>query len=154
TVDLTLVDSSDLNGTSSDPDRLPSSVPGDEEAPFIGAHAPALVLPCGLEDPEPHPWPTRPATSPPDPVVDYLARDAKSLLAVMQTRAIDVMKPWASDLQGPADFSTMVMETIAERLDHLAYQQERAVSEGFLADAQLRRSIEDHARALDYTPDP
>ena len=48
----------------------------------------------------------------------------------------------------------MIVELLAERLDHLAYQQERAVSEGFLEDARLRRSVEDHVRPLDYAIDP
>ncbi|MFO0762631.1 MAG: hypothetical protein U0359_39695 [Byssovorax sp.] len=48
----------------------------------------------------------------------------------------------------------VLFELFAERLDHLAYAQERAVAEGFLDTAVLRRSVEDHARALDCLPDP
>ena len=55
--------------------------------------------------------------------VQKAARSAK-----LFTRAQQVMHPWSD--RGPADLTTMVLEAVAERLDHLAYQQERAVAEG------------------------
>jgi hypothetical protein len=70
----------------------------------------------------------------------------------MLGRADQVMRPWTD--RGPADLTTMIFEAVAERLDHLAYAQERAVAEGFLDDARLLRSVEDHVRPLDYAPDP
>jgi hypothetical protein len=134
--------------------RSAVKVPGDaEDAPvFLGAYPPPREHRCELRDPQPRPFVV--AVEPPvtPTQVDYRARDAKSLLAVMLERARVAMAPWVD--RGPADFTTMLFEALADRLDHLAYQQESAVSEGFLADARLRRSVEDHARALDYQPDP
>ena len=54
----------------------------------------------------------------------------------------------------PADQTTMFFELAANRMDHLAYQQETAVAEGYIGTAQLRRSVEDHSRLVDYAPDP
>ncbi|RKH55923.1 baseplate J/gp47 family protein [Corallococcus llansteffanensis] len=130
-------------------------VPGDgprDPAPFVGAWAPDVVPGCDVRDPQPRPWLAAPERPAPGALVDYLARDARSLLAVMLERARTVMAPWQD--RGPADFTTMLLEAVAAQLDSLAYQQERAVVEGFLEQARLRRSVEDHARGLDYAPDP
>ncbi|MCY1042053.1 hypothetical protein OV208_12065 [Corallococcus sp. bb12-1] len=148
TVDLRLVPDAVVS-------RAAVAVPGDgprDPAPFVGAWAPDVVPGCDVRDPQPRPWLPAPELPAPGALVDYLARDARSLLAVMLERARTVMAPWED--RGPADFTTMLLEAVAAQLDSLAYQQERAVVEGFLEDARLRRSVEDHARALDYTPDP
>jgi hypothetical protein len=135
--------------------RLAERVPGDDsEAPvFVGASAPDAEQRCDLRDPLTQP--PAPAAAPPDgagPFVDYRARDARGLLALMTDRARQVMPGWADT--GPADHTTMLLELLANRLDHLAYRQETAVAEGYLGTALLRRSVEDHARLVDYTPGP
>jgi hypothetical protein len=84
--------------------------------------------------------------------VDYLARDARSLLAVMLERARVVMPEWPGT--SPADQTRMVMELLAHRLDRYAYRQEVAVAEGYIGTARLRRSVEDHARLVDHQVDP
>ncbi len=119
---------------------------------FVGAHPPDVPALCDLYDPLRRSTGAAVGAVPPSPVVDYRARDAPSLLAVMLDRARQAMPPWTD--RGPADFTTMMLEAVAERFDHLAYQQERAVAEGFLDDARLRRSVEDHVRPLDYDVDP
>ncbi|RYZ43955.1 MAG: hypothetical protein EOO71_01560 [Myxococcaceae bacterium] len=148
TVDLRLIPDAVVS-------RAAVVVPGDgprDPAPFVGAWAPDVVPGCDVRDPQPRPWLAAPERPAPGALVDYLARDARSLLAVMLERARTVMAPWED--RGPADFTTMVLEAVAAQLDSLAYQQERAVVEGFLEDARLRRSVEDHARGLDCSPDP
>ncbi|NNC05161.1 hypothetical protein HJC10_20180 [Corallococcus exiguus] len=148
TVDLRLVPDAAIS-------RAAVPVPGDgprDPPPFIGAWAPDVVPGCDVRDPQPRPWLAAPERPAPGALVDYQARDAQSLLAVMLERARTVMSPWED--RGPADFTTMLLEAVAAQLDSLAYQQERAVVEGFLEDARLRRSVEDHARGLDYVPDP
>lgn len=149
-LDLRLADGALLHGlaVAPPPDELETTDPG---APYVGAYPPGATARCRFDDP------LRPGTrvapvAPAPPVVDYRARDAEALLQVMLDRAAVVMPPWTE--RGAADMTTMVLETVAERLDHLAYQQERAVAEGFLEDARLYRSIEDHVRPLDYPIDP
>ncbi|APR75693.1 Hypothetical protein A7982_01039 [Minicystis rosea] len=129
------------------------AIPGDASRPFVGAYDPGLGAPiCDLIDPEPRPRATASGPTAPSPAVSYLARDAAGLLEVMLGRADVVMPSWTE--RGAADLTTMLVELLAERLDHLAYAQERAVTEGFLQEATLRRSVADHARALDCEPDP
>ena len=135
-------------------DLAPAAVAlaGDPELPYVGAHPPAAPTPCHLEDPERGAWRPPAATDPPPPPADYRARDAQSLLRLMLDRARSSMPAWSEG--GPSDFTQMLLELLAERMDHLAYAQERAVAEGYLAIARLRRSVEDHVRALDYDVDP
>lgn len=129
-------------------------VPGDDDdAPlWIGALAPDVDARCDLRDPAPPPPPPARQRPQPGPVVDYRARDARSLLALMTDRARQVMPGW--EPTGAADQTTMLLELLAERLDHIAYQQEVALSEGTLPTALERRSVEDHVRLVDYLPDP
>ncbi len=128
-------------------------VPGLGEAPLhVGAHAPSEPVPCSASDPEPFPWTDESPEEPPGPVVDYRARDFLSLRELMMDRSRTTMESWTE--RNAADFTTMAVELLAERLDHLSLAQETAASEGYLETARLRRSIEDHARALDYVPDP
>jgi hypothetical protein len=129
---------------------IPGDDPGTEVS--VGAYPPPRDPGCEPRDPLARPAPPAAAAPASLTLVDYRARDAKSLLAVMLERARVAMPAWTD--RGPADFTSMLLEALADRLDQLAYQQERAVGEGFLADARLRRSVEDHARALDYPADP
>ena len=145
-IDLRLVDDAAV---------LDAAVPipgdGDAEAPFVGAHPPEVPVACSARDPLPRRWAAATAAPVDDPVANYRARDFEALLALMLDRARTTMSAWTD--RGPADFTTMLFELLAERLDHLAYAQERAVQEGFLERATLRRSVEDHARPLDYVAD-
>jgi hypothetical protein len=118
----------------------------------MGARAADVPAPCHLKDPQPFTWREPAPAQGPDPVADYRARDVRSLLQLMLERARTTMVSWSE--RGPSDMTQMIFELLADRLDHLAYEQERAVSEGFLELARLRRSVEDHARPLDYRPDP
>ncbi len=129
-------------------------VPGDPaDTPlFVGAHPPDRDARCSFRDPLPPPAVDMPSPLEPSPVVDYRARDARSLLAVMMDRARTVLPTWTE--RGPADMTTMMMEVLASRLDHTAYRQEAAVAEGYIGTALARRSVEDHARLVDYAADP
>ncbi|MFB9316981.1 hypothetical protein [Cryptosporangium minutisporangium] len=138
-----------------DPTRhaLAVRVPGDgDDVPvYLGAHPPDADAHCALRDPDPPLTPVPPPVPPPGPPVDYRARDARGLLGVITDRASRVLPGWAPT--GPADQTTMWLELLAARLDQLAYRQEVAVAEGYLGTAQSRRSVEDHARLVDYEPD-
>lgn len=127
-------------------------VPGDGDvATFLGAWPDAQSA-CTLRDPLVAPAPEPVAVRTPGPLVDYLARDARSLLAVMLDRARVTMPDWTETT--PADQTRMLFELLANRLDRLAYKQEVALAEGFFGAARLRRSVTDHARLVDYRPDP
>lgn len=118
--------------------------------PEIGARPILHVAACRFDDPlgsvsvdlEPR------GTS---PRVDYLARDARRFTELMEAR-MEELAP-GLDVRDPADLTTAIVELMAQRMDHLAYYQERAVNEGYLGRATLRRSVEDHARPLDYVTD-
>lgn len=134
--------------------RRAERVPGDDDdAPvWVGALAPDLDARCALRDPAPPDAEAVRAPVVPGPVVDYRARDARSLLAIMTARAEQTMPGWTPT--GAADQTQMLLELFAERLDRIAYQQELAPSEGTLPTALQRRSVEDHVRLVDYVPDP
>ncbi len=119
---------------------------------FVGANPPEITGRCELRDPLPTPASEALPPLAPSPVVDYRARDARALLDVMRQRAAQVMPEWS--VGNAADFTTMLFELLAHRLDILAYRQEVAVQEAYLDQARLRRSVEDHARLLDYDLDP
>lgn len=129
-------------------------VPGDDDdSPvWLGALAPDVDGRCELRDPAPPPAAAVEGAPPGGPVVDYRARDARGLLALMTDRAQRVMPGWTPT--GPADQTTMLLELVAERLDRLAYRQEVALSEAYLPTALTRRSVEDHARLVDHDADP
>ncbi|OKI51397.1 baseplate J/gp47 family protein [Micromonospora sp. CB01531] len=143
-IDLRLTRGSPLHGRA-------LRVPGDGAGPvFLGAW-PDVAAGCTLRDPLAAPPAASPA--PPDvgPLVDYLARDARSLLAVMLQRARVAMPQWT--VTNAADQTRMLLELLANRLDRLSYRQEVAVAEGYVGSATLRRSVTDHARLVDYRPD-
>ena len=129
-------------------------VPGDSDdvEVYVGAWPPEDEVPCSLRDPMPPAVAALPVSPRPSPPVDYSARDYRALLAVMQARAEVVLPTWTQ--RGAADQTTMLLELLANRLDHLSWKQERAVQEGHLVTARTRRALEDHARLLDYAVDP
>ncbi|MFO1026461.1 MAG: hypothetical protein U1E70_14905 [Acetobacteraceae bacterium] len=129
-------------------------IPGDppDSTVFVGCHPPETDTRCVLHDPLAPPPASAPAPPEPGPFVDYRARDAQALLAVMMDRARTTMLGW-SERSAP-DMTTMLMELLAYRLDQLAYAQESAVAEGFFGTARRQRSVEDHARLVDYVADP
>src|SRR5262249_34866979 len=112
-IDLHLVAGSTLHRSAVAPpaDDLELS---DDTRLFAGAHPPDVPAICDLYDPLRPPGGSAPAPEPPSPVVDYRARDARALLAVMLDRARLTMSPWTD--RGPADFTTMLLEAVAERL--------------------------------------
>ncbi len=150
-IDLRLVPGSPLHRAGVAPPADDLQLSDDDARLFVGAHPPETPAPCDLYDPQRLPPGAAPAPIAVTPVVDYRARDARTLLAVMLERAQRVMPAWTD--RGAADFTSMLLELVAERLDQLAYGQERAVAEGFLDDARLRRSVEDHVSPLDYAVD-
>jgi hypothetical protein len=152
---LAPADSVDLRLTPGNPvHQQARPITGDPvDAPlFVGCHPPETDNRCILHEPLPPILAAAPTVPEPCPFVDYRARDAQALLALMQDRARTTMPGWTE--RSAPDMTTMLMEVLAYRLDQLTYAQESAVAEGFLGTARRRRSVEDHARLVDYVADP
>lgn len=130
-------------GTPADPPGRPRQV---------GAQPPAAPAPCDLRDPLAVPAVPAPVPVPYGPVVDRTSKDARGLLSVMRARAATVMPGWVP--QDAADLTTTLLELVAHRLDRVAYEQDAALTEAYLLHARRRRSVEEHARLVDYRPDP
>jgi len=129
-------------------------VPGDGDGRTrqVGAQPPAAAPVCDLRDPleVPQDPPEPPAA--PGPVIDRTAKDARGLLAVMRARAAGVLPGWVPT--DAADLTTTLLELVAHRLDRIGYRQDDALTEAYLLHARRRRSVEEHARLVDYRPDP
>ncbi|MES2639545.1 MAG: hypothetical protein V4850_08665 [Myxococcota bacterium] len=133
---------------------VPSDVreDGSRLVASVGARPATLAPVCTSSDPEARPAEAQPAPLPADPVLDYRAHDYAGLLELMKRR-IATTTPDAAPLV-PADLTTAVLELFASELDRIAWLQEAGAAERTLVGAQRRRSVEDHARTLDYTADP
>jgi uncharacterized phage protein gp47/JayE len=82
-------------------------------------------------------------------VVDYMARDATSLLGSMRALIPDKLPEW-QDYASEADFGNVLLELFAHMGDILSYYQDRVANESFLGTAQTRRSIIHHLRLIGY----
>jgi hypothetical protein len=82
-------------------------------------------------------------------VVDYMARDASSLLDAMRARIPDKLPEWR-DYASEADFGNVLLELFAHMGDILSYYQDRVANESFLGTARTRRSIIQHLRLIGY----
>ena len=128
--------------------------PGDppDRPRHVGAHPPGGPAACDLRDPLVVPEEPPAADALPGPVLDRLARDGRGLLRVMQARAAVALPGWVPG--DAADLTTTLLERVAHELDRISYAQDAALAEAAIPSARLRRSVEDHARLVDYQPDP
>jgi hypothetical protein len=83
-------------------------------------------------------------------VIDYMARDAGSLLQSMRALIPEKLPEW-TDYESEADFGNVLLELFAHMGDILSYYQDRVANESFLGTAQERRSIIQHLRLIGYT---
>lgn len=116
----------------------------------ILSRAEVRFAPSGDADVDPlvAPPPAAPA-EPPDPRIDYLARDYGALRQLLLERLAVTAK---GHFDGhPADLGTLLIEALAQRGDELAYQQDAVGTEAYLGTARHRISVRRHARLLDYT---
>jgi hypothetical protein len=89
-----------------------------------------------------------PPVTPPEPRLDYLAKDYDSFRRLMLDRMSQLMPGFAE--RSPADFTVALVETLAYVGDHLSYTQDAAATEAYLGTARRRTSLRRHARLLDY----
>ncbi|WP_313689876.1 putative baseplate assembly protein [Achromobacter mucicolens] len=88
------------------------------------------------------------APAPPEPLLDYLAKDYESFRRLMLDRLSQSMPDFTE--RNPADFTVALVETLAYAADHLSYAQDAAATEAYLDTARRRTSLRRHARLLDY----
>ena len=89
-----------------------------------------------------------PPEIPPEPELDYLAKDYASFRRLMLDRLSVLMPDWRD--RHPADLQVALVELLAHAGDHLSYYQDAAATEAYLGTARLRSSVRRHARLLDY----
>ena len=89
-----------------------------------------------------------PPEIPPEPELDYLAKDYASFRRLMLDRLSVLMPDWRD--RHPADLQVALVELLAHAGDHLSYYQDAATTEAYLGTARLRSSVRRHARLLDY----
>ena len=90
-----------------------------------------------------------PPPIPPEPELDYLAKDYASFRRLMLDRLAVLMPDWRD--RHPADLQVTLVELLAHAGDHLSYFQDAVATEAYLGTARLRSSVRRHARLLDYT---
>ena len=89
-----------------------------------------------------------PPVTPPEPRLDYLAKDYDSFRRLMLDRMAQLLPGFNEG--SPADFTVALVETLAYVGDHLSYTQDAVASEAYLGTARRRTSLRRHARLLDY----
>ncbi len=86
--------------------------------------------------------------APPEPELDYLARDYASFRQLLVDLVAQRNPDWTED--SPADIGTALLELIAYEGDQLAYMQDAVATEMYLDTARRRESAKHHARLIDY----
>jgi len=99
---------------------------------------------------------TTPAPCPPltgnAPPIDYMAKDFLSFRQALLDFSTLRYPSWQE--RSEADFGVMFLEALSAVADELSYTQDRVASEASLLTATQRRSVQRHARLVDYEPLP
>ena len=95
---------------------------------------------CGCED-----------VAPPEPQIDYLAKDFRSFKQALLDRLPSVAPEWVE--RHEADLGIVLLELLAYAGDQLSYQQDAVANEAYLGSARQRVSVKRHARLVDYVVD-
>jgi len=86
------------------------------------------------------------------PPIDYLAKDFLSFRQALLDFSTLRYPNWQE--RSEADFGVMFLEALSAVADELSYTQDRIASEATLLTATQRRSVQQHARLVDYEPMP
>jgi hypothetical protein len=86
--------------------------------------------------------------APPEPRIDYLARDYATFRQLMLDRMSLLVPQWRE--RNPADLGIALVELLAYAGDQLSYQQDAIATEAYLGTARRRVSVRRHARLVDY----
>jgi hypothetical protein len=88
----------------------------------------------------------RPA--PPNPPIDYLARDYDSFRHTLLTAMAERVPGWTSTSE--ADHDQVLIDLFAAAADELSDYQDRVAGEAYVGSARKRVSLARHARLVDY----
>jgi hypothetical protein len=91
-----------------------------------------------------------PPDLPPEPDINYLAKDYLGFRQVMLDRMAVLTSTWTETHE--ADIGVMLVELLAYVADHLSYQQDAVGTEAYIGTARSRISLRRHARLVDYKP--
>lgn len=86
------------------------------------------------------------------PPIDYLAKDFLSFRQALLDFSTLRYPNWQE--RSEADFGVMFLEALSAIADELSYTQDRIATEATLLTATQRRSVQQHARLVDYEPAP
>jgi len=99
--------------------------------------------------PQAPPCPPAPGNAPP---IDYLSKDFLSFRQALLDFSTLRYPGWQE--RSEADFGIMFLESLSAIADELSYTQDRVAGEASLLTATQRRSVQRHARLVDYEPLP
>ncbi len=85
---------------------------------------------------------------PPEPLIDYLAKDYSSFRQLLLDTVPQLNPKWME--QSPADLGIALIELLAYTGDHLSYFQDAVSNEAYLDTVRKRVSAKRHARLVDY----
>jgi hypothetical protein len=85
---------------------------------------------------------------PPEPTIDYLARDYDSFRHVLMTALAERVPGWEPTSE--ADLDQVLIDLIAADADEIADYQDRVGNEAFIATARKRLTLARQARLMDY----
>lgn len=89
-----------------------------------------------------------PPDAPPEPLIDYLAKDYQSFRRLLLDLIPQRNPRWLE--RNPADLGMALVELFAYAGDHLSYFQDAVATEAYLDTARHRISAKRHARLVDY----
>jgi hypothetical protein len=87
-------------------------------------------------------------TLPPEPVIDYLAKDYASFRQLIFDRLALLVPEWRE--RHVPDLGVALVELLAYTGDYLSYYQDAVATEAYLDTARQRISVRRHARLVDY----
>ena len=93
------------------------------------------------------PCPCEPVT-PPEPPIDYLAKDYESFRRLLLDRLAMLMPGWTE--RHVPDIGIVLVEVLAYAGDYLSYYQDAVATEAYLDTARERISVRRHARLVDF----
>jgi Baseplate J-like protein len=92
--------------------------------------------------------PVCPPDNPPEPLIDYMAKDYASFRQLLLDSIPQLNPGWLE--QNPADLGIALVELLAYTGDYLSYYQDAIANEAYLATVRQRVSAKRHARLVDY----
>ncbi len=85
---------------------------------------------------------------PPNPAIDYLAKDYDSFRHTLMVAMAERVPGWASTSE--ADHDQVLIDLFAAAADELSDYQDRVMAEAYLGTTRKRVSLARHARLVDY----